>query len=349
MRVSTILTALALSLAAGARADVPELKGSDWLAMGDITKVSPVEKDGEKSLLFEYTVGKKTPGFFAIPLAPGGLKDAKALSFSIQSDHAHTAVVTFEEEGGGRWVALFAVPKTGWQKVALGLGDFTLAVGDADPKDADGKLDADRVKSIALADLDTFLAGDVNAATALFFPDLKTGPHSFSIKDLAFSEAAPTATLLDGVGRPQAGWLSVGGVALKNVGGSPLGTPALEARYKSGGGRIGGMMRSLPYRALAGKSALTLTVASKLATTLRLQLEDDRGAKWDVALDVPGESAKKSFRLRLADWTPSQDSKEPEAKFDPARIKQINLVDATGLATTETLENVVYLAGLEAK
>ena len=349
MKRTTILAAaIALALGTVARAEVPDVKSTDWLAMGDITKVSPVDKEGEKSLLFEYVVGKKTMGLFACPLS-GGLKDAKALSFSIQSDHAHTAAVTLDEEGGGHWVAVFAVPKSGWQKVTLGLGDFSLATGDNDPKDANAKLDPEKIKALALVDLDTFLAGDINAATALFFPDLKTGPHSFSIKDLTFSETAPAATLLDGVGRPQAGWLAVGGVALKNVGGSPLGMPALEAKYKSGGGRIGGMMRSLAPKALAGKSALTLTVASKLATTLRLQLEDDRGAKWDVSLDVPGDSAKKTFRLRLADWEPSQDSKEPEATFDLARIKQINIVDATGLSATETLDNVLYLAGMDAK
>ena len=343
-----LMAALTLASMGFARAEVPELKNGSWITVGDITKVSTTERDLAPALQFEYMVGKKTLGMLAYSLE-GGLKDAKSLSFSIQGDHPHTAAVMLDEDGGGHWIALFAVPKTGWQKVTLGLADFTLGTGDNDPKDPNGKLDSGKIKSVALVDLDTFLGNDVNAATALFFPDLKPGPHSFYLKDVAFSEAAPAPTLLDGVGRPQAGWLAVGGVALKNVSGSPLGMPALEARYKSGGGRIGGMMRSLSLHALAGKSALTLTVASKLATTLRLQLEDDRGAKWDATLDVPGDNAKKTFRLRLADWEPSQDSKEPEAKFDLARIKQINLVDATGLASPETLENVLYLAGLDAK
>ena len=346
-----IFLALALaSISASSQAQTPAtaVKVGEWTAVGEIAKVSASENAGRKSVRFEYTVDKRFHGLLALPI-DGGLQQSTGLELTVTADGNRTVAAMLDEAGGGRWTAIFSAPKDARQKVQLSLSDFFLNQGENDPKDANGKLDADKIQSVVVVDVDTFLGEEQNATSALFFPDYKTGPRALTLEGFRFTSAPLKPTLLDGVGRPQAGWLPVGGTTVKNVAESPLGGPALEARYKSGAARIGGMIRPIPLHALAGKSALTIALASETATTVRLQLEDDRGAKWDTAIELAGGSVKKIVRLRLADWQPSQDSKEPDAKMDLARIKQITLADITGLASPKQIENVVWVASLKAE
>lgn len=337
---------LFFALAALAMADgIPTVEPGDWVVHGDVKKTIP--ESGE--LKFDYKVEPDTLGVIALPLA-GGFGDAKTLKLEVKADGNRSVVLVLEEKQGGRWNALVALPKDGWQKIEVAESDFSLSVGADDPKDANNKLDLPKVQSFALFDLDGFFVKDKSPVAQLFFPDAIAGPRTLSIRNVKFSEAAPaTVAGLDGLARPQASWLPVGGLRVKKVETSPLEGAALEAKYRSGAMRVGGLMRPLVPGALAGKKALMLNVASEKATSLRLQLEDDRGAKWDVGIDVPGEKKKKTIRLALADWQASQDSKDPDAKMDLARIKQIALIDPSGLASETLSENTVWLSGLTAQ
>jgi hypothetical protein len=332
-----LLTTLALA------ESLPTAEPSDWMMAGDVKKSIPVA--GE--LRFDYKVDPAEFGAITLPL-PGGFKDANVARFEVRTDGPRTLAVALDEKEGGRWIALVATPKNDWQKVELSAADFALSTGDNEPKDPNGKLDLPKVQSLSVLDMDTLFVRDKSPVAQIFFPDAIAGPRILTLREVSFSASAPAAPGLDGLGRPQAGWLPVGGLRVKRTATSPLGGAALEATYRSGANRVGGMMRPLPPRALASKTALTLSLASEKAATFRLQLEDDRGAKWDIPISVPGEKKKKAVRLALADWTPSQDTKDPDAKFDVARIKQLGLIDASGLAGAETTENTLWLSGLSA-
>ncbi len=333
-----LLTTLAL-----AEGGLPTAEPGDWVVAGEVKKSIPLS--GE--LRFDYKIDPAELGAMMLPL-PGGFKDARAARFEVKTDGPRTLAVTLEEKNGGRWLAVVATPKSDWQKVELSAADFSLSTGPGDPKDTSGKLELSSVQSLGLLDLDMLFVRDKSPVAQLFFPDAIAGPRFLTLREVNFSATAPAAPGLDGLTRPQASWLPVGGLRMKRVAMSPLDSPALEATYRSGATRVGGMIRPLPPKSLAMKTALTLSLASEKPATLRLQLEDDRGAKWDIPISVPGEKKKKTVRLALSDWNPSQDSKDPDARFDVARIKQIALIDASGLAGAETTENTLWLGGLSA-
>ncbi|MGC4047176.1 MAG: hypothetical protein QM758_25545 [Armatimonas sp.] len=334
------------ALAALALADgVPTIEPGDWVVHGDVKKSIP--ESGQ--LQFDYKVAPEDLSVILLPLA-GGFGDAKTLKLEVKADGNRTVAVALEEKQGGRWTALVALPKDGWQKIELSESDFALSMGENDPKDPNNKLDLPKVQNLALFDMDGFFIKDKSPAAQLFFPDAIAGPRVLNVRNVAFSEAAPAAPAgLDGLARPQASWLPIGGLRIRKVETSPLEGVALEAKYRSGAMRVGGLMRPLVPGALVGKKALMLNVASEKSISLIVQLEDDRGAKWNVPIEVPGEKKKKSVRLALTDWQASQDSKDQDAKMDLARIKQISLIDPSGLASQTLSENTVWLSGLTAQ
>jgi hypothetical protein len=322
---------------------VPTIEPSDWMVFGDVKKSLP--EPGE--LRFDYKLADDGPIFISLALG-GGFGEAKSVKLELRTDGHRTVAIALEEKQGGRWMSIVALPKDGWQKIELAEADFSPATDKNDPQDPNGKLDLPKVQSLTLFDMDAFFIKDKSPVAQLLFPDAIAGPRTLSVRSAAFSPAAPAAPGLDGLARPQASWLPVGGLRVKRVESSPLDGPAIEAKYRTGAMRVGGLIRPLPPGALVGKKALLLNVASEKPARLRLQLEDDRGAKWDVPLDIPGEKKKKSVRLALSDWVPSQDSKDPDVKFDLARMKNLSLSDLNGLSSGAPTENTLWLGGLSA-
>jgi hypothetical protein len=336
---------LGLAALAALTADgIPTVEPGDWVAYGDVKKSIPMA--GE--LRFDYKVDTDGLSVIMLPLA-AGFDGAKSLKLELRTDATRTVAVAVEERQGGRWIAIVAMPKEGWQKIELSESDFSLSTGNDDPKDPNNKLDLPRISSLTLFDMDGFFIKDQSPVRQLFFPDAIAGPRTLTVREFGFSAAAPAPVGLDGLPRPQASWLPVGGLRVRRVETSPLDGPAVEAKYRSGAMRVGGMIRGLTPGALAGKKALQVNLASEKQTTLRFQLEDDRGAKWEVPIELAGEKKKKSVRLALTDWQPAQDTKDPDAKMDLARIKQIAIVDPRGLADSATSDNTVWLSGLKAE
>ena len=109
-------------------------------------------KSGPGSLDYSYKIANGEMSLAALQVAPGKLAKMNSLHFWLNCDHESTIVVSLSEHDGGRYSAVCHVPKAHWQEVNLSPSDFILATEPDAPKDPDGKLDVDKVESIALID-----------------------------------------------------------------------------------------------------------------------------------------------------------------------------------------------------
>nr|WP_309688745.1 hypothetical protein [Armatimonas sp.] len=318
-----------------------------WLGMGDIAKVSRTSPP-QPTLHFEYMVSKMNLNALVRPLEADVFKGAQRLHFELKTDTDTTVAVMLQEKGGGRFTAVAALPKNLWQDIDLGPTDFTLGKDKNDPADANGKLDMDKVESVTLVDLHVFFLQAEGALATALFPGIVAGPRELWLREFSATTASLPVTTLDGLARPQIGWIGVGGLTLQRaMVGSPLTGRALEATYAVSQGKIAGLLRALPLDALTEKTSLNLSVAAKKSMTLLFQLEDDQGGKFDLTVEVPGLRVARKLSLLLSDFKPANESKRD--KIDLARVKQVLILDISGLLESVEQNNTLWLANLEAK
>jgi hypothetical protein len=317
-----------------------------WLGLGDIAKVSRVSSP-RSAIEFGYTVDKRNLNLLVRPFEPGALAGAQRLRFVLKTDTDTPIAIIVEEKEGGRWTAVASVPKETWQTIELAPSDFTLARDSGDPVDTNGKLDVDKISGVSILDLHQFFVRAESPALQMFVP-VTPGPRTLWLSEfLADSKVLPLNTL-DGLTRPQLGWMAVAGLTLKRATvGSPLSLPALEASYSVAPTKVGGMLRPLPTGALTGKLSLNFTAAVLKSTTLLVQLEDELGGKANATVEIPGVRVPKKVTLALSDFKPSDDSKRD--KLDLSRVKQVLILDISGLTESVEQANTLWLANLEAK
>lgn len=317
-----------------------------WIALGDVAKASRVSQP-RSALQLEYTVDKRSINLLVRQVDVGQLAGAQQLHFLVKCDTDTTLAFMVEEKGGGRWMAIATVSKGTWQEVELAPTDFSLGRDAGDPTDANGRLDLDKVSTLSLLDIHQFLVRVENPALQSLF-SVATGPRTLWLGEFSASVTPLPATTLDGLARPQLGWTGIAGVSLKRViAASPLQVPSLEATYSVAANKVGGLFRSFPTGALTGKTSLTLTAAVLKSTSLLVQIEDELGAKFNVMVEVPGVRVAKKIVLPFADFKPSDDSKRD--KIDLSRVKQVLILDISGLTESVEQTNTLWLANLEAK
>lgn len=318
-----------------------------WLGMGEIAKVSRTAAP-KPTLHFEYMVRKGNVGALTRPIESEALKGGQRLHFALKTDTDTVLAVMVQEKGGGRFTAVANLPKNLWQDIDLALSDFTLGTDKGDPADANGKLDLDKVESLSVVDLHVFFVQTESPQLAGLFPGIVSGPRELWMREFTATAAPLPVATLDGLNRPQLAWIGVGGAGLKrSAAGGPLTGTSLEAAYAVGQGKIAGLFRSFATGALTGKTSLNMTVAVAKSATFLVQLEDDQGGKFNTTVEVPGVKIPKKLSLVLADFKPDTDSKRD--KIDLARVKQVLILDISGLTESVEQTNTLWLANLEAK
>jgi hypothetical protein len=370
MRTRSIWYSLAVlaMAAAGASAETAPLMRhtfeegvGGWTTLGQSGKVAVTHepahvKEGKAALQFDYRIGPDEQSVLLLPTPDGGLAKLKSLRFWVQADHATPLIAMLQEQDGGRYVALFSVPKDQWQQVELSPSDFMLSEGPNDPKDPDNRLDLDRVSAFGIGDMGQFFAQAKEPGLAELL-GVKTGPHTLYLDDFAASEEAlPEAAAstsgevnLDTFARPQASWLGIGGVHLSvGPGGGADRGRALRVEYRQVSGKIDAFARRVRRGALAGAERLMLDVASAKPARLVVQLEEADGGKYNTTVEVPGESAVQKLSLKLADFTAAEDSKDTNDRLDLDQINQVVILDATGLADTVDQDNTLRISRLSA-
>jgi len=123
------------------------------------------EGGGKQSLKFSHPrKGKKIHGIMR-GLEKVDLSKATALDLALKSSHDGTYFVSIEEKGGARYNRKVDLLLGDWKTFSWKLSDFTLA---EDSKDDNGKLDADQIKQVSIADVTNLLGGSEADETHLW-------------------------------------------------------------------------------------------------------------------------------------------------------------------------------------
>jgi hypothetical protein len=112
---------------------------------------------GKQSLRMTYTrQAAKIQGLLR-NLEKVDLKKATALELSLKTTHDGTFMISVQEKDGSRYQKLVELKAAdGWKKLTLPFTSLELA---QDSQDENGKLDADQIKEISLADITSVLPG----------------------------------------------------------------------------------------------------------------------------------------------------------------------------------------------
>lgn len=347
-----------------------------WLGIGAGAKVSTERtpenaEQGAGSLRFDYQVTPGQMNALIAPFGPNSLATLQSISFWVKADHTTSLALTVQEEGGGRFSTVFSVTKGQWQRVEVAPWDLVLQVGKDDPKDGDGKLNLDKIEGIGLFDFTQLIA---QMATDPNNPIVKAlgvqmGPRTLYVDDFVLSSDPPTPlpgakvptdkSLLDDFAHPQVSWAELGDVTFKVLHpfqkkGQPQATipdNTLQADYTQAPGRIEAFSKFLPDGVLTGKTSLSLSVASRLHTTIIVQVEEKSGGKYNTSFEVPAQVAPPdpgtapSFQtLAFADFKPADDSKDDNNQLDLDQVKQILIIDASGMLGGGEGENTLWLS-----
>ncbi|HZT41995.1 MAG TPA: hypothetical protein VFA07_07385 [Chthonomonadaceae bacterium] len=365
-KISGAIALLACVAAAQPQATTPlmcysfEADTGMWMGFGSNAKVSLTHdaahvREGKGALQFDYTINKGEINALLLPTPNSALAKAKSLRFWVQADHAAPLAVALQEQEGGRYIALFSVPKETWQQVDLSTSDFVLSENPGDPKDPDGKLDLDQVQAVAIVDVGQLFAQAEDPNMAKLFP-VKKGPHTLYVDDFTVSEETLPASVsatdsevkLDSFVHPQPMWIGTGDARLSRSVGKPLDGNGMQADYHQAPSIPTAFVRLVPRGKLADMEKLSFDAASARPAKLIVQVEEQDGGKYNTEVDVDGGSAVKHVSVSLANLKADQNTKDSNDRLDKDLIKQIVILDASGLIDHSDQDNTLWLGNLRA-
>jgi len=322
---------------------------SGWVAYGKTAKVSLAS-----GLKFDYAIQKGELNALVLPAEPDSLTKAKSFRFRVKADANTFIAVGLQEVDGGRYVATFLVPKDTWQTVELSPLDFGLSQEPNDPKDPDGKLDLDRVNGIAIADIGQlfYQSGDRQILNLL---DVTPGAHSLVIDDFSVgTDSVPASAWksgsdvrIDTFVHPQIAWVALGGVNL-SLGSNPqVEGRGLKCAYKQAPATMAALSRSVAAGLLDGAKSISMPFATTQAAKLVVQVEQTDGGKFNMPVDL-AENSSRQVSLNLAEFKTAEDSKNPAAKMQPEKIKNLSIVDTTGMLGGPVHDNTLWIGPIRA-
>lgn len=323
-----------------------------WVSIAGAGKVSVTHDvvfgKSTGSMLYEYTVAKGAMDALILPLAEGSLAKMRSVSFSLRSDYNTTIGVVLEEKEGGRYIALVAAKKDTWQMATLTPQDFILSDGPNDPKDPNGMLDLDKVAGIGLSDFKQFIAQADEGLITLF--GVQTGAHKLYVGPFVAAETAVEmpkppagAKLLDAFGRGYVSWLCVGNGSVQVSASNPVRSNALQMDYSVSPKTLAGIFRAIPAGLLASSKELSFQCAATIPTKIVFQLEERGGGKYNTVIELAGGSAAKEVTLAYSTFQEAQDSRDDNGKLDLAEVKQVLLLDISGLLEAKEQTNTLWV------
>ena len=345
---SAFACALVLGVVGAIAQDTPPLlnhtfeeNDGGWQGIGgygavSVTHDANLVKSGKGALQYSYALKKGEFCLMLLPTPDMLLSKAKSVRFWIKTDHATPIAAVMQEKDGGRYNAIFSVPKDTWQQVELSTADFVLDRSKDAPNDPDGKLDMDLVDNFGIADMaQIFIQGDAALATVL---GVSEGPRKLYMDDFTVNTPVipPSSTLKNGEGsldmfaRPQVGWIAIGEIAVTRVSGKPLEGFGMQAKYHQAPSKFSGVSRYVPVDGFAGAKRLALSAASLKPAKIVVQLEEKSGGKYNTIVELPGNSGRADLTINFADFKASDDSHDDNAKLDLDQVTQIIILDATG-------------------
>ncbi len=339
-----------------------DANAGDWIAIGTDAKAYQVRegaKTGAGALRFDYEVTQGSLNALAAPMVAGALNTLQSLTFDIKSDHDTPLVVNLREQGGGSFSTPLSLVADKWQRVELAPADFVLQTNPNDAKDANGKLDMNKIEAFSLLDFSQiFVQDDVNNPVVKLL-NVISGPRTLWLDDMSFSskplpelpeiEIPEGAISIDPFLRPHVSWLGIGNVALQRAVAEKPADNALQAQYEQAPGRINAMIKMLAPGILAGKEQLSFQIASEKPAILIVQLEETGGGKYNITVPVAGEVKPKMVEADFASFKPANDSKDDNAQLDLDQVKQIFVMEVAGVLGQSKGENTLWLGRISAK
>ncbi|HSV75233.1 MAG TPA: hypothetical protein VLH79_15870 [Chthonomonadales bacterium] len=307
-------------------------------------------KEGRTALRFTYAVRAGEHNALVSVVPPGAVASMKSVRFWIKTDTASTLGIVLQEEGGGRWISVFSSARNQWLQVEADPSDFVLLHGSDNPADPNGKLDMDKVAAVAIGDFAQMLVQTPNA-DLLRLLGITPGTRTLYLDDVAayasslppsFVVTRPGAVRMDTFARSQPMWAALGTASVSVTTGAPFSGRGLKVDYTRDAGTVAALMRMVPKGSLAGARELALSLASRVATRLLVQLDEVGGGKYHAMLDVAPSADMRTVRVTIADMQRADDSQDANATLDLDQVHQVVIIDPTGLlgggdATPNTL------------
>lgn len=326
-----------------------------WTLMGTGGKIAVTHdaasvKSGKAALQFDYNVNKGDMAALMLLTPDGMLAKAKSFRFAVKSDAGGVLTAILQEQGGGRYVAMFTVPAGKWQQVDLAPSDFTLSEDANDPPDPNGKLDLDKVEAFGITDVMQILAQTDNADLEKLF-NVKKGAHTLLVDDVVINEEPLAASVqsdaLDTFTRPQVGWFAIGGLSVSQVSGAPLAGRGIQLDYRQSMGKPVAVIRKIQRGTVAGKTGLSVDVASTKPAKLIIQVEEKGGGKYNILVDVPGGKQLKTLAFPFSEFKAADDSHDTNDKLDLDQVNQLVIIDGSGLLGMDEGDNTLWIGNVK--
>lgn len=333
--------------------DVQRWQGVGTKAVVEHTTEEANVHGGKGALKFGYRIQAKEISGAIVPLRDKALAKMKSLRFWLKPDHATVLAVIFEERNGGRYIAFLSLLADKWQEILLAPEDFLLSQNDGDPKDPNGKLDLEEVGSIGLADYSQWLTRQEGEQVEKLFP-YRRGEHVMYLDDMVASTAPlpettqkqDNALIFDTFVRPQPFWTPMGKVALSIADGKPLMGKSLKLDYQHSPDSYVVVGRTFSKSPFPKMSRFAFNIASEKPMRLVVQLEEKRGGKYYVTLNMVGDRETREFVLNFNEFQPSPDSRDTNKQLDLDQIQRIYFLDITGIQDKVTQPNSLWLNNL---
>lgn len=308
------------------------------------------DKLGKGVLEYRYEAQKDQIPALMAPL--NGLDGMGSFSLDLATDSPTILVVAFTEEGGARYQYVTSTPAGKWMHLDVDTSELTRA---DDTPDADGKLDLDQVRNVAVADLRAVLSAIApdNIMSKLVGP--RTGPHTIWMNNVAFSGKpalkAPEAgtVVIDDFRRENLAWLPFEGVGL-SVGPAPGGAVgrALQVEYPLAAGKIPAFIHTVAPGAFAGLQKISFEAAAKSEATLAVSLEETGGARYIAMVTVAAGNAPAPYSVSYGDFKLTDDTKDDNNRLDMEKVKSFTLADVAGLmGAAGPQKNTLWVAGIK--
>lgn len=321
---------------------------SGWMTMNPSAAVR-LDKEpshahaGSGSLAFSYEIKPRQVAAAVMP-APPALARMQRLRFWLKTDHATAVAVLLNEiKPGGNYNAIVWSPANTWQEVELAPTDFFLADGPNDPKDADGKLDLDRLQGVGLIDM------------AALFPPLaaaSSGAHTLWLDDfealggeLASASETQPSLCVDSFNRGYLAWLSTTGADLKRrPADNPLNEAAMETSYEQTEEPFPSFVRRINLQGMAQATRLEFDIASEKEATINVSLEMSRSGlpqapRFNLPIYPPASREVFPVSLKLADF-------QGQGKLDPAQLKTLILTDISAAQSGTLGRNTIWVGNV---
>ena len=335
-----------------------------WIAFGKNAQVGMTREpenvhEGQAALQFDYDLQADNITALAFPDARG-LAHLKQLSFWVKTAQATPLVFIVQEQNGGRWGALFWLPADKWQHVVLEPRDFSLWPEFGSAPDEDGTLDFDNLEWAGLADfsqlflrmpqLQALFPTETGSRTLWLDEFQKTNAVEPNAPHPAHDEAVPQTLVIDDFQHPQLGWMPLGTTQIEReeMDDNAAKLPVMRVSYAQKQGQFGGVVRRMAVKSLEGAKKLTLHIASQNAAILAVQVEETGGGKYYAPLTIVGDGKLHNFDLQLADFLPSEDSKDANQQLDMNQVHQIVLLDTAFLNPAADGQNSLWLGEIKA-